>query len=133
MILPGRPTGMAYLRPLSGGRGDAGARPARPLMPERSPLAPASSAPRSVGTLGSAACRSTTWSPSTPPRRRPARGEPLDAGKSAVGAGEQRAEIGRPLGVGRLQVDDLVALDDAEPQARGRFETHACTLAPRVT
>src|SRR3977135_4337177 len=71
MILPGRPTGMAYLRPLSGRRADAGARPASPLMPDRSPLAPASSAPRSDGTLGSAACRSTTWSPSTTPSRRP--------------------------------------------------------------
>src|SRR6195256_4892221 len=71
MILPGRPTGMAYLRPLSGRRAEAGARPARPLIPERSPLAPASSAPRSVGTLGSAACGSTTWSPSTTPSRRP--------------------------------------------------------------
>src|SRR5882757_2697458 len=71
MILPGRPTGRAYLRPLSGRRADAGARPARLLMPDRSPFAPARSAPRSVGTLGSAACRSTTWSPSTTPSRRP--------------------------------------------------------------
>src|SRR3954454_23035726 len=71
MILPGRPTGRAYLRPLSGRRADAGARPARLFTPDRSPLVLASSAPRSVGTLGSAACRSMTWSPSTTPSRRP--------------------------------------------------------------
>src|SRR5262245_34927626 len=72
MILPGRPTGSAYLRPASGRRADAGARLARSLADDRSPLVAASSAPRSDGTLGSAACRSTTWSPSTTPRCRPA-------------------------------------------------------------
>src|SRR3979409_510024 len=71
MILPGRPTGRAYLRPLSGRRADAGARPARFLIPDRSPLAPASSAPRSDGTLASSSSVSTACWPATPPSLRP--------------------------------------------------------------
>src|SRR5689334_2352930 len=72
MILPGRPTGNAYLMPASGRRAEDGARLTRSLTAPRSPLVDASSAPRSFGTLASAACRSITESPSTTPSRRPA-------------------------------------------------------------
>src|SRR5262249_56034777 len=72
MILPGRLTGSAYARPASGRCAEVGARLARSWTDDRSPLVAASSAPRSDGTLGSAACRSTTWSPATTPRCRPA-------------------------------------------------------------
>ena len=40
----------------------------------------------------------------------------------AIVRGERRAEIGRHLGVHRLQVDHLVALDDAQPQSAFRLE-----------
>ena len=53
-------------------------------------------------------------------RARPARALARSASgcQVAVARGEHGAEIGRHLGVGRLQIDHLIALDHAEPQAR---------------
>jgi hypothetical protein len=40
----------------------------------------------------------------------------------AIVGGQRRAEIGRHSGVHRLEVDHLVALDDAQPQSAFRLE-----------
>src|SRR5271156_2976620 len=63
MILPGRPTGSAYLSPASGLRATAGAFLARSPSDLVSPSFLASHSPRSLGTLGSTVCRSTTHRP----------------------------------------------------------------------
>src|SRR5262245_36091360 len=72
MILAPRATGSANLSPASARFADAGAFFAASPTDLRSPPVFASSSPRSAGSFGSAACRSTTPSPSMTPSRVPA-------------------------------------------------------------
>src|SRR5262245_30422066 len=51
-------------------------------------------------------------------------GKVLDGRQVALGRGEQRAEVGRDLGVSRLQIEHLVARHDAEVQTRRGLKTH---------
>src|SRR5215470_15742712 len=56
-------------------------------------------------------------------RRRRALGNLADRAEVAVVLSQHRSEIIRHRWVNRLQVDDPIALDDAEPQALRRSET----------
>ena len=64
-------------------------------------------------------------------RGRRALGEIAERLQVAVVRREHRAEIGRHLRVDRLQIDDLIALDDAEPQAAFvRNPRSSCLFGP---
>ncbi len=55
--------------------------------------------------------------------RRRFAGEITERGQIAAGAAQDLAEVGRQRGIRRLQIDDGVALDHAEPQAVLCFKT----------